>query len=41
MVVGMVLGAHLGLEGMPGEWISGLKRYHEIIQLLDKIDERT
>jgi ADP-ribosylglycohydrolase len=38
MVVGMVLGAHLGLDAIPGEWLSALKRYRHILQLLEKID---
>ena len=37
MLVGMVLGAHLGEEGLPGEWVSGLKKEKEISELLDRI----
>ncbi len=37
MVVGMILGAHLGYEGIPSGWVSGLKRTEEIMQLLDRI----
>ena len=37
MVVGMVLGAHLGEDALPEEWISGLQRGREIIDLLDKL----
>jgi ADP-ribosylglycohydrolase len=37
MVVGMVLGAHLGKEGLPGQWVSGLRRQGEILDLLDKL----
>ncbi len=37
MVVGMVLGAHLGEQGLPGQWVSGLQRRLEILDLLDKI----
>jgi ADP-ribosylglycohydrolase len=37
MVVGMVLGAHLGEQALPEEWISGLQRRGEILDLLDKI----
>jgi hypothetical protein len=37
MAVGMVLGAHLGEEGLPRQWISGLKRREQILDLLDKI----
>jgi ADP-ribosylglycohydrolase len=37
MVVGMVLGAHLGEQGLPGQWVSGLLKRREIMDLLDKI----
>ncbi len=37
MLVGMVLGAHLGERGLPGQWVSGLRRGREIMDLLDKI----
>jgi ADP-ribosylglycohydrolase len=37
MAVGMVLGAHLGMEAIPTEWIKGLKKGPEIAALLDKL----
>ena len=37
LVVGMILGAHLGLEAIPSEWLSGLKRYQHIVDLLERI----
>ena len=37
MVVGMLLGAHLGMAGVPTEWISEMKQGREIIRLLDEI----
>ena len=37
MAVGMILGAHLGMEAIPGEWIEGLKKGPEIEKLLDRI----
>ncbi|MGD8983987.1 MAG: ADP-ribosylglycohydrolase family protein [Desulfobacteraceae bacterium] len=37
MVVGMVLGAHLGEQALPEQWISGLQRRGEILDFLDKI----
>ena len=37
MVVGMVLGAHLGVQSLPEQWVSGLQRRREIMDLLDKI----
>ncbi len=36
LVVGMVLGAHLGEQALPEQWISGLQRRGEILDLLDK-----
>jgi ADP-ribosylglycohydrolase len=37
MAVGMILGAHLGMEAIPAEWIEGLKKGPEIEKLLDRI----
>lgn len=37
MLVGTVLGAHLGAESLPKEWASSLKREKQIIQLLQNI----
>lgn len=37
LVVGMILGAHLGFEAIPSEWLSGLKRYQHIVDLLERI----
>jgi ADP-ribosylglycohydrolase len=37
MMVGMVLGAYLGLQSLPAEWVSGLKREKEIRSLIDRI----
>jgi ADP-ribosylglycohydrolase len=37
MAVGMVLGAHLGWEGIPTEWLSALKKRDEIQRLLDGV----
>jgi len=38
MVVGMILGAHLGPGAIPGEWLSALKQHGHILQVLDRID---
>ena len=38
MVVGMVLGAHLGLDAIPDAWLDALKPYRRILELLDAID---
>ncbi|HOS98586.1 MAG TPA: ADP-ribosylglycohydrolase family protein [Deltaproteobacteria bacterium] len=37
MAVGMVLGAHLGMRAVPGEWMQGLKRRQQIEALLERI----
>jgi ADP-ribosylglycohydrolase len=37
LLVGMILGAHLGFEAIPSEWLSGLKRYQHIVDLMDSI----
>jgi ADP-ribosylglycohydrolase len=37
MVVGMVLGAYLGSQSLPAEWISGLKRGKKIRSLIDEV----
>ncbi len=37
MIVGMVLGAHLGEESLPREWLSSMKRKKEILDLLLRI----
>lgn len=39
LMVGMVLGAHLGLEAIPNAWIFGLKRYRHIMDLLERISK--
>ncbi|MBF0509971.1 MAG: ADP-ribosylglycohydrolase family protein, partial [Deltaproteobacteria bacterium] len=38
MLVGMVLGAHLGLAGLPREWLNTLKKYDEIRGLLTSLE---
>ena len=38
MIVGMVLGAHLGEKAIPNDWISGLARGAELHKLLDSLD---
>lgn len=35
MLVGMTLGAYLGAEALPPEWLSGLKKARQIRELLD------
>jgi ADP-ribosylglycohydrolase len=38
LLVGMVLGAHLGMDAIPQEWLTDLKAYSEVMELLDKMD---
>ena len=38
LLVGMVLGAHRGDQGLPKDWVSGLKRGGDILRLLDQIE---
>lgn len=40
LTVGMVLGAYLGVEAIPSEWLSGLTYYRQIVAYLDEIDQR-
>jgi ADP-ribosylglycohydrolase len=37
MMAGMVLGAYLGPESLPEQWISGLKKRDRILQLIEEI----
>lgn len=39
LLVGMVLGAHLGDQALPKPWVSELKRGSEILRLLEQIEE--
>jgi ADP-ribosylglycohydrolase len=41
MMVGMVLGAHLGKEKLPVQWVEGLEKASEIRHLMDKIGTST
>lgn len=34
MMVGMVLGAYLGVDALPGEWVSGIRRLDDIEQCM-------
>lgn len=40
MIIGMVLGAYLGRESIPGQWLSGLKAREKIEEHLRQIDEK-
>ena len=37
LIVGMILGAHLGIDAIPQKWLSELKSYQEIVDLMDQI----
>jgi len=40
LAVGMVLGAQLGVDAIPPEWLSGLKAYRQIVALMDQMDQK-
>ncbi len=39
LLVGLVLGAHLGMEAIPLEWLNDMKAYLQIVDMLTKIDK--
>lgn len=39
LVAGMILGAHLGLEAIPQQWLTELKAYDHITELMDNMGE--
>ena len=38
MVTGMILGAHLGMNAIPADWLADLKNREAIMRVLDRID---
>jgi len=40
LIVGMILGAHLGIDAIPQKWLSELKSYQEIADLMAQIDRK-
>ena len=40
LIVGMILGAHRGIDAIPQKWLSELKSYQEIVDLMDQIDRK-
>lgn len=38
LLVGMVLGAHLGIDAIPQNWLKEMKGYQQIVDRLKKID---
>ena len=39
LLVGLVLGAHLGMESIPPEWLNDMKAYQQIVDMLKRIDK--
>jgi ADP-ribosylglycohydrolase len=39
LLVGLVLGAHLGMDAIPSEWLSDMKTYPQIVEMLARIDK--
>lgn len=39
LIAGMILGAHLGVRAIPEKWLSELKTYPEIVDLVDQIEQ--
>jgi ADP-ribosylglycohydrolase len=39
LLVGLILGAHLGMESIPPEWLTDMKAHASIMQMLSKIDQ--
>ena len=38
LIVGMVLGAHLGMDAIPQKWLTDMKAYLQIVDMLSRID---
>ncbi len=38
LTLGMILGAHLGIDAIPASWLTELKAHGQIVNLLDQID---
>lgn len=38
LIVGMVLGAHLGMDAIPQKWLADMKAYLQIVEMLSGID---
>lgn len=39
LLVGLVLGAHLGMEAIPPQWLDDMQAYPQIVDMLAKIDK--
>jgi len=40
LIVGMTLGAHLGKDAIPQKWLSDLRSYQEIVDLMDQVERK-
>ena len=40
MLAGMVLGAYIGLDAIPGLWLDGLKSQNRVEELMDSLDAK-
>jgi ADP-ribosylglycohydrolase len=40
LLVGMVLGAHAGMEAIPEKWLKELTRHDRIAEALEKLDKK-
>ena len=40
LIVGMVLGAYLGMDAIPQDWLKGIKAYRQIADLLARINRK-
>ena len=38
LIIGMVLGAHLGMDAIPPKWLTDMKAYLQIVDMLSRID---
>jgi ADP-ribosylglycohydrolase len=38
LIVGMVLGAHLGMDAIPQKWLTDMKAYLQIVDMLSRIE---
>jgi ADP-ribosylglycohydrolase len=39
LLVGLILGAHLGMDAIDPEWLNNMKAYPQIVDMLARIDK--